>query len=71
MGSGAVQVGSGAHTWKTGPVGGANGVSVYEVVAVVTANGTRGRRGFFLSVLLRGGTLSSVESNTATPIAST
>jgi hypothetical protein len=45
-------------------------VSVYEVVAVVTANGTPGRRGFFLSVLLRGGTWSGVELNTATPIAS-
>jgi hypothetical protein len=61
-------VGSGTQTWKTGLVEGANGASVYEAVAVVTANGTPDRKGFFLGVLLGGGVSSSVELNM--PIAS-
>lgn len=64
MGSGAVEVGSGEHTLKTGPVGGANSVSVYEVAVAVTANGTPDRRGFFLGMLLSSGAWGGVESNT-------
>ena len=61
-------MGLGAQTWKTGFVGGANGASIYEAAAMVTTNGMPDGRGFFLSVLLGGGVLSSVKLNM--PIAS-
>ena len=56
------------QTWRVGHLEDANGASVYEVVAVVTVNGTPDRKGFFLGVLLGGGASSSVELNS--PIAS-
>jgi len=41
----------------------ANGTSAYEATTIIITNGTPKRRGFFLSVLLRGVALSGFESN--------